>query len=324
MRRLPRRVREPRRPPLPRPAPRLPGLWTTALPRRPEGSGVPPRRRGQGGHPAPTRTGGGGGREGARRLPLDVRRHEPCGGRRATQTQAARRQALRCAGVGRRRRGSGYPSVIRRGCLSRVTTTPDRARSPPWRNPRLGRARGTWRSRGGGDAAVHTSAASPPRRTHHPGTGVHFGQRRRRADRLRRRRGSRSARRAGRCLADARPSHPCAMRRQCGALGSRPTRAGTQGARIHPLTGPHRLRRAPSVGDGGRSEGGGLCRRRRRGMDVAASRRPRRTRHLPRGSPGGRAPHVTHQDHPCVGGGRRPPRLLLVAARSRARGLVGQ
>ncbi len=126
--RLLRGVLGPRRPALPRPAQRLPGVrsaasaWATRT-----GGRWPTRRRagGPGGATGLCREAPAGGRDrrgqGARGIPPGLRRHQPRGGLPAPRAQATRREALR--GDGARSGGGRAPGGARRtrsgACWSR-------------------------------------------------------------------------------------------------------------------------------------------------------------------------------------------------------------
>ena len=83
-----------------------------------------------GGGPAPRRRRRGGRRQGDRRLPPRVRRHQRAGRRHAAQAQAARRQAVRAHGPRPwRRPGTWSTSTTRRSACCRAR--PGRSSSPP-------------------------------------------------------------------------------------------------------------------------------------------------------------------------------------------------
>ena len=141
VRRMRPRVHRPHRPTVPRPARLLPELRTdAALPRRRR-----PRDRGRSGAATGTTAAARRRRargQGHRRIPPGLRRRRRTRGRRTTQTQAPRRQAVRRHGPrlddGARRRRRRQ--II--GACAVRTATPDRAHATACRRPdrRCGRA----------------------------------------------------------------------------------------------------------------------------------------------------------------------------------------
>ena len=198
VRRVPGRVRRPRRSPLPRPAQRLPRRAARSCPGamarrrrsrrvvRRSAAAVDALQRGE--DPR---------REGHRRLPPGRRRHRRRGRGRAAATQGSRRQALR--GDGPRRGRGGSPVRARRGAPS-LRSRRRASRSCSHRDGPAQTVADGWRpDLAGARAPASVQPAPPP---HAPGgrsaAGDDQRQPQRRADRPRRRRRRRPARPAGR------------------------------------------------------------------------------------------------------------------------------
>ena len=202
---LPRRVRRPVRPPLPRPAQRLPRV-------RPDRGLRRGGRRGRAGRRGrcPARRARGGG-EGRGRLSPRLPGRRRGRGCRPARAQAPRGQAVRADGAGPRYGAGARRARPRRGGAAAGPRAADRARAAA---PR--RARGTGRraalGRPRGDAAL--LAAAPPA-AYRRGRRARDDQRQRlrRADRLHRRRRAAAAGGNRRRLSDPRPADPHAHRR---------------------------------------------------------------------------------------------------------------
>ena len=189
---VPGRVRGPGRPPLPRPAQRLPGRAGRGAAAR--GAGGRRRRR------------GGGRRGAARRAGSSRSRASAATTSPAAPTTSARWRALRArkhredkpfalmVADLRRRAGAGRSHAAEEERAAGVARAPDRARRPPAPDAAVAAAVAPGRAELGRDAALH-AAAPPAARRRRRAAGDDQRQRLRRADRLPRRRRPRAPRR---------------------------------------------------------------------------------------------------------------------------------
>ena len=232
--RLRRGVPRPHRPPLPRPAQRLPRL----RPHPPRKGDSPPySRRAASGDGPPYACRGrpscrcdrGGQRD--RRVPSRVHGGRRGGGRAAACAQAPRGEAVRADG-GRRagRRRAGRPRADRGGAAARARPA-DRDRAAPARRARRS-CRCAAHARARRDAAVQP-APPPAAARRRRAAGDDQRQRVRRADRLPRRRRARAARRRSptSCSATTARSRRAPTIRCCGPRADARCRCGAPAAR---------------------------------------------------------------------------------------------
>ena len=315
---VPGRVRGPARPPLPRPAQRLPGLRAVPPPRRSSRTG---RRRGErglarGDRPGPRRGQDRRG-QGNRRIPPRLP-----GGRRggrggASRTQAPGGQALRPDGARRRACARAGRARRCRGQVARLARAADRAGPAPagCAGCAVGRA-GRPRSR---RHAALLAAPSPPARRCRCRARPHQRQRLRRADRLPGYRRPGAALGHRRSLPHGRPADRDADRRLGGA-GGRGTaavpapqprlRASRPAARCAP-SDPRLRRRAQEhllPGQG------------RTGLGRPPHRRPEELRDAALVHRGNRALRAPLRGQAGAGRARPPPGVPLDQVRARAGG----